>query len=344
MSNAIVIRRQESSIPALAMDENELIETLQSSVYPGAKIGSIKLVINVCRASGKDPLKKPYHIVPMPVSTGKKDGNGWDVKEFRDVVMPGINDYRTDASRTGQHVGTSEPEFGPDVTETLDGVAITYPAWCRVTVKRQMASGFIAEYPAKELWKENYATKSNKSDAPNAMWKKRPYAQLAKCAEAQALRKGFPEVGNQPTADEMEGKEFEQEINPMPGDATTPVSGKPPIDQHPTYYPAEKFAANLPAWKKLIADGKKTADDIIKTVGSKNLLTDEQKAAIRARPETPKEGAIGITYAEVAGKLQKAQSIDQLDEAADLIGEVADPAQRAELSSIYNARAETFAQ
>jgi hypothetical protein len=38
------------------------------------------------------------------------------------------------------------------------------------------------------------------------MWLKRSRGQLAKCAEAQALRKAFPEVGAQPTAEEMEGK------------------------------------------------------------------------------------------------------------------------------------------
>jgi hypothetical protein len=28
------------------------------------------------------------------------------------------------------------------------------------------------------------------------------------CTEAQALRKGWPEIGNEPTAEEMEGKTF----------------------------------------------------------------------------------------------------------------------------------------
>jgi phage recombination protein Bet len=180
MSN-LAVAKQQASVPALSMNETELIDVLQSSVYPGAKIESIKLVIGACRASGKDPLKKPYHIVPMQISTGKKNEKGWDIKEWRDVIMPGINDYRTDASRTGQHAGTSEPEFGPDKNEVLNGVSITYPEWCRVTVKRLMPSGQIVEFSAVERWKENYATAGRDNDSPNAMWKRRPYAQLAKC-------------------------------------------------------------------------------------------------------------------------------------------------------------------
>ena len=39
------------------------------------------------------------------------------------------------------------------------------------------------------------------------MWQQRPYGQLGKCAEAAALRKAFPEeIGNDYTAEEMEGK------------------------------------------------------------------------------------------------------------------------------------------
>lgn len=199
------------SIPSLAMSEAELIQVLQGSVYPGAKVESIKLVIGYCKAQNLDPILKPVHIVPMDVPTGRKDADGWDITEKRDVVMPGIGLYRIQASRTNEHVGTGEPEFGPDVVTKLGETEITFPAWCRVTVKR-LKNGVIAEYPATERWLENYATKGrNKKDA-NKMWAKRPYAQLAKCAEAQALRKGFPEVGAQPTAEEMEGKALDEGV------------------------------------------------------------------------------------------------------------------------------------
>jgi len=76
-----------------------------------------------------------------------------------------------------------------------------------------------AEFTAIEYWKENYAVKGGKekSVAPNAMWSKRPRGQIAKCAQAQALRIAFPELGAQPTAEEMEGKTlYQPEIDITP--------------------------------------------------------------------------------------------------------------------------------
>jgi phage recombination protein Bet len=190
------------AIPALSMQEGELLHVLQTSLYPGASNDSIRMVIGYCKAAGLDPLQKPVHIVPM-----------WDSKagQMRDVIMPGVNLYRTQAARSGEMAGVSEPEFGPDATETIGGVSITFPTWCRVTVKRRLPTGEIADYTAIERWKENYAVKGGKekSVAPNAMWQRRPYAQLAKCAQAQALRVAFPELGGAYTAEEMEGKTIE---------------------------------------------------------------------------------------------------------------------------------------
>lgn len=184
---------------AVQQTENELIEVMQSSIYPGAQASSIRMALGYCRAAGLDPLQKPVHIVPM------YDRN---IKGMRDVIMPGIGLYRTQAARSGQYVGMSEPEFGPDVTETIGGMTITYPDWCKVTVRR-LVGEHIAEFSAIEYWRENYAVKGGqeKSIAPNAMWAKRPRGQIAKCARAQALREGFPElVSADATAEEMEGK------------------------------------------------------------------------------------------------------------------------------------------
>ena len=52
-------------------------------------------------------------------------------------------------------------------------------------------------------------------------------------------------------------------------------------------YDDQKFVANLPAWLKLIADGRGTADQIIARVEQSGKLTDEQKDKIR----NPQEAA-----------------------------------------------------
>lgn len=307
------------AIQSTAMTENQLITVLENSLYPGASAQSIALVINYCRAAGLDPMQKPVHIVPI-----------WDGKtqRMRDVIMPGVGLYRTQAARTQQLAGISEPEFGPEVTENIGGITITYPAWCRVTVKRAMHNGAVAEFTAIERWKENYAIKGGKekSIAPNAMWTKRPYAQLAKCAQAQALRMAFPEMtGSQPTADEMEGKAMDDFVG-------TTIDGASVEAMKIEQYPEADFVKNLPVWRQVIASGKKTADQIIAMVSSKGVLSEEQKQAIRAPAPEPD------LFEQIKGQIENAASQDDLDVAADLIGEVADHAQREELTEMYQKR------
>lgn len=268
--------RQEQSFPALAMSETELLDVLRNSLYVGAQDESIKMAVNYCRAAGLDIMQKPVHLVPM-----------WDskAKRNRDVVMPGIGLYRTQAARSGAYAGVTEPEFGPDVTETFPEekgyeskikpeLSVTYPAWCRVTVKRRLADGQIAEFSATERWKENYATSGRDSKHPNAMWTRRPYAQLAKCAEAQALRKAFPEFGSQPTADEMEGKEIERDMGTIDretGEVTRPAKAAlPPCGDELI----QKMFAQVKA-------GRGKAEAIEPWLVAKHTLTENQITAVR---------------------------------------------------------------
>lgn len=55
-------------------------------------------------------------------------------------------------------------------------------------------------------------------------------------------------------------------------------------------YDDQKFVANLPAWLKLIADGKATTDQIIARVEQSGALTEEQKNEIK-NPVVIEEGA-----------------------------------------------------
>lgn len=201
MSNSLVVTSQ---VLAERGVDVATWSALKNSIYPGAKDDSVLMALDYCRARQLDPLMKPVHLVPMYIKDSRT-GKG----EMRDVVMPGVGLYRIQADRSGNYAGADEPVFGPDVTQTLNGVEVTYPQWCKYTVHKRMPSGEIVQFSAKEYWSENYATAGRDNPAPNAMWKKRPYGQLAKCAEAQALRKGWPEIGQQPTAEEMEGKNID---------------------------------------------------------------------------------------------------------------------------------------
>lgn len=232
------LTQHKATTALMTAEHSEAIRVaLKSSLYPGASDASVDLVLAYCHAAGLDPMTKPVHIVPMKVSTGRKNEDGYDIKETRDVVMPGIGLYRINAARTGQYAGCSEPEYGPTRTLTFTRevwenvpnsnrrtkrnveASIEYPEWCRITV-RKLLGNTVVEFTALEYWLENYATKGH-STAPNEMWGKRPFAQLAKCTEAQAIRKAFPEaVGSQPTAEEMEGKAFDIDVDDTPRQAT----------------------------------------------------------------------------------------------------------------------------
>jgi phage recombination protein Bet len=197
---------------------------LKNSLYTGAKDESILMVLDYCKAGKLDPMQKPVHIVPMSVknaATGRY--------EYKDVIMPGIGLYRIQAARSDKYAGVSEPEHGEDVETTLGGVKITYPKWCKITVKK-LINGVVVDFTAKEYWIENYAS-VGKTATPNTMWAKRPYGQLAKCAEAQALRKAFPEfVSHHPTAEEMEGKVL-QGVQPSKQVDVTPQAKHVNLDQ-----------------------------------------------------------------------------------------------------------------
>jgi phage recombination protein Bet len=289
--NAIV----KVGIPALEMSEGELIGVLSASVYPGAKPESIKLAIAYCRGAHLDPLQKPVHIVPMDVKSGRKDGNK-DIYEKRDVIMPGIGLYRVQAARTSEYAGMTEPEFGPAKTfnykDKDDGPdqKLDYPEWCKVTVRRHVG-GQIVEFTAKEYWLENYATAGNWTKAPNKMWKKRPFGQIAKCAEAQALRKAFPEVGAAPTAEEMEGKIID-------------VDGGAPPAPTPPALPQSRSAAAAPAATAAPAGGEPEKADATAETGVTLLSTGElahlkKKLEDAALTEVDVKTKFGVPLAEL---------------------------------------------
>ena len=184
------------NLPAIAQQRGIDVATwnaLTNSVFPGAREESIVLAVDYCRARKLDILKKPCHIVAMKVKDQQTGETSW-----RDVIMPGIYEQRTTAFKTGQMAGQDAPVFG----DLIMHKGIQAPEWCRVTVYR-LTGGHRCAYTHTEYFVEACATTG--SGEINSMWRKRPRGQLAKCAEAGALRKAFPdELGGVMTAEEMQ--------------------------------------------------------------------------------------------------------------------------------------------
>lgn len=185
----------------------DLFRTLKNVVYPGSSDESVHLVNSYCKSRKLDPLLKLLHIVAMPIYE-----NGKKIKE-KEVIMPGIGLYRVNATRTGRYIGVSDTEFGPTIKEKLGtgnyAIEIEYPEWARVSVFKMVGEIKCEFSSGKVYWKEEYASTSG--GKPNYMWAKRVRGQIAKCAEAQALRRAFPEENGLNTMEEMQGNSFSNE-------------------------------------------------------------------------------------------------------------------------------------
>jgi len=168
--------------------------TLCNSIFPGAKVDSVLMYVDYCRARKLDIMKKPAHIVPMRV----KQGDNW---VWRDVVMPGIYEYRTTAQRTGFYLGHTDPEFGPEI----EYAGVRAPEYVRTVFKRwNPIAGMVAEFPVITRFEEVVGMRDNHA---NDRWSRAPVQMLLKCNEAAGLREAFPdEFGGTMTIEEMSGR------------------------------------------------------------------------------------------------------------------------------------------
>ena len=226
---AVAVYRPRITMPLEAEKAGvapDLWQQLVDVVWPSAKTpAGVMLALDYCRRRNLDPLKRPVHVVPI-----------WNSTLGREVesVWPGIGELRTTAMRTKDYGGMDDAKLGPMVKANLDNVQLDYPEWAQVTLYRLDRLGRKQTIVGPRVyWREAYATAKRDTIAPNAMWKKRPIGQLVKCAEAAALRAGFPEeIGNTYSAEEMWG----QMVDITPTDATRPPR---PQRQHYIETPVE---------------------------------------------------------------------------------------------------------
>lgn len=209
--NAVTIRSR-LPMPAGITVTPAQWRVLCETIFPAAKSpDSIAMALDYCAARKLDPFKRPVHIVPV-----------WNSSLGKEVetIWPGISELQVTAARTGQWAGMDEPKWGPVKKRTFKGrvgkgdrarevtVPLEYPEWCAVTVYR-MIGGQRHAFTEPVFWEESYS-RQGRTEVPTEMWQKRTRGQLHKNAKAASLRAAFPEeMGNDYTAEEMEGKEIE---------------------------------------------------------------------------------------------------------------------------------------
>lgn len=150
------------------------------------------LFVHTARALGLDPLRRQVHAFVF---------NKADPKKRRLSLVTGIEGFRAIAARSGNYrPDDQEPAFVCDETLKSDCnpvglVSCSVRVWQYSRGEWFPISG-VARWdefaPLKTVWADDKPTERRTLDR-NGRWADMPHLMLAKCAEAQALRKGWPE-------------------------------------------------------------------------------------------------------------------------------------------------------
>ncbi|MBK8202400.1 MAG: phage recombination protein Bet [Bdellovibrionales bacterium] len=173
------------------------LAVLRNSKFKGFTDDEISYARSVCSHLQLNPILRQIHFVKRK---DHSDGT------YTVTVQVGIDGFRLAVERMGRYVGRDDGIFKyKPKTHT--------PIKANVTVYK-IVDGIRVPYTASARWEEYYPGDQAKE---GFMWRKMPHGQLAKCAEALALRKAFPQELSALRTDE----EMAQAARPV-----TPITSK----------------------------------------------------------------------------------------------------------------------
>jgi phage recombination protein Bet len=241
-----------TTTPSAPMVTPEHLALVKNTIAKDATPAELELFLYDCARQGVHPLDRLIHF------TVRTDRNG--KRTYTPIAS--IDLMRIRAAESGECIGIDDAAFlGTPMTASFEA---------RVTVYR-LVQGQRAPFTATARWTEY------KPDQ-DFMWKKLPHVMLGKCAEAAALRKGFPkQLSGLYVKEEMEQAErpLHKSLTPSPG----PALGESSAPDGGAGAGAPVVPANLndaipAAWKPFV--DKEQISGVIVAIGS------ETKPALRS--------------------------------------------------------------